>query len=314
MLRLGLIGLDSTHAVAFTQLINSGPASAGLPDARVVSTFRGGSPDFPKSVTRVNEITRQVTASVGAPPRASIADLLTEVDAVLLLSCDGRRHLPEARPVIAARKPLFIDKPLAPSHADAAEIFRLARAANSPVFSASALRFSPEITALLSRHAPPTTHTATARGPWQPEPFHPQLSWSGIHLVESLYTVLGPGCRTVTCERLGPGIIATGTWADGRTGIARGGLPGDTEFTLTAETPSGPRLARGFSYSTLVTAIIRFFATGQPPVSAAETLEILAFIEAAELSLARNGASIELSEITTASYFNMIPPQSGLSF
>jgi hypothetical protein len=297
MLRLGLIGLDSTHAAAFTQLIHHAPLVTGFPRAQVVATLRGGSADFPKSATRIDEITRQVVASVGRPPCASIADLLPEVDAVMILSCDGRRHLAEARPVIAARKPLFIDKPLASNYADAAEIVRLAQSVGVPVFSASALRFSPEIIALRQKYSA-TLRTASASGPWQPEPFHPLLSWSGIHLVESLYTVLGPGCHTVTCERFGRGIVATGTWADGRTGLLRGGVNVGGEFTVTVPSPTGPASACGFSYAALVVEILRFFTSGQAPVAPAETLEILAFIDAAELSAARGGVPVALEEVT----------------
>ena len=60
---------------------------------------------------------------------------------MLLESADGRPHLEQARPVILAGKPLFIDKPLTGSLRDAIEIFRLAREHDVPIFSSSSYRF-----------------------------------------------------------------------------------------------------------------------------------------------------------------------------
>ena len=141
-IRAGIIGLDTSHVMAFTQCINDPKAAGDLAGVRIVAAFPGGSPDIPDSWNRVKDYTDQIRR-MGVRIVPSIDDLLKQVDVVLLESVDGRPHLAQARPVIAARKPLYVDKPMAGSLADVIEIFRLAREANVPCFSASSLRFTP---------------------------------------------------------------------------------------------------------------------------------------------------------------------------
>ncbi len=286
MLRIGIVGLDSTHAVAFTELFNA-PASA---HGRVVAAAHGVETDFPLSVARRAGIAREVTERLGVPLAASLEELVAAVDAVMILSADGRAHRAEAGRVLPAGKPTFIDKPLAPSAREGAEIFQIAREQRAPCFSASALRFSPEIRALREVAGGRATPTV-ARGPARTEPFHPALSWYGIHIVEALYVVMGAGCRSVTCAATSDAVKATGHWADGRIGIVEGSVRDGADFEVTC----ADRTGRGFRYATLVRAIGEFFVSGKPPIAAAETLEILRFIDAADESKAHGGATITLN-------------------
>jgi predicted dehydrogenase len=140
--RLGVIGTDTSHVPAFTKMLNDGP---GDPDhiagARVVAAFKGGSPDIEESGGRVERYAEEVRSKWGVEIVPDIATLLTKVDGVLLTSIDGRVHLEQARQVIRAHKPLFIDKPLAATLEDAREIARLAKEAGVAWFSSSSLRF-----------------------------------------------------------------------------------------------------------------------------------------------------------------------------
>ncbi|MHC4309821.1 MAG: Gfo/Idh/MocA family protein, partial [Planctomycetota bacterium] len=140
--RLGMIGLDTSHVIAFTKLINDPARNFGC---KVVVGFPGGSPDIPSSANRVDKFTKQLQDEFGVEIVDSIEELCRKVDGVLLESVDGRPHLEQAREVIAAKKPIFIDKPMAGSLADVIEIFRLARENNVPCWSSSSLRFSPGI-------------------------------------------------------------------------------------------------------------------------------------------------------------------------
>src|SRR5206468_4052065 len=108
-------------------------------------------------------------------------------------------HLPQARAIIAAGKPLFIDKPLASTLADAREIARLAKAAKVPLFSSSSLRFSEFVSQL---KAGGEIKGAIAWGPGPTEEHHAlDLSWYGIHAVETLYALMGPGCQDLVRTR-----------------------------------------------------------------------------------------------------------------
>ena len=117
-IRVGIIGLDTSHATAFTKLLNDASDAQHVAGARVVAAFPQGSPDIPSSVSRVPEYTEGVK-KFGVEIVDSIPALLERVDAVLLETNDGRPHLEQVIPVIAAGKPVFVDKPIAGTLADA---------------------------------------------------------------------------------------------------------------------------------------------------------------------------------------------------
>ena len=290
-LRAGIIGLDTSHAVAFTDLLNAPDATGDLAEITVVAAYPGGSQDIPSSWNRVKEYTDTLRGK-GVEICGSIDELLKRVDVVLLESVDGRPHLSQARPVIAAGKPLFVDKPMAASLADAMEIFRLAREKNVPCFSSSSLRFSSGFQA--ARNG--TSGFGKVRGctAWSPmhlEPHHPDLFWYGIHGVETLFTIMGPGCQTVT--RVASDKVV-GLWKDGRQGVfvAKEGYGA----TVEGAEKSG-EVGDYEGYAPLVTEIAKFFKTGKPPVSAEETLEIMAFMEAADESKRRGGAPVSIESV-----------------
>ena len=229
---------------------------------------------------------------------ADIPALCAKVDAVLLLSVDGRRHLEQAKPVIAARKPLFIDKPMAASLADAREIFRLAAEAKVPVFSSSALRFVPGIAQARSDASVGGVLGCAAYSPCSLEPHHPDLFWYGIHGVEILFTIMGPGCESVVRVHTEDADLVVGRWKDGRIGSYRGIRKG--EASTGALVFGEKRMVRaeegsGSVYRPLLAEVVTFFRTGMAPVPAEETLEILAFMEAADASKKDGGRPAPLA-------------------
>ncbi|HYP05959.1 MAG TPA: Gfo/Idh/MocA family oxidoreductase [Bryobacteraceae bacterium] len=284
-LRIGIIGTDTSHATAFTKVLHE---SSGV---RVVAAFKGGSPDVESSRTRVDKFADELRKSYGVEIVPDIPALLAKVDAVLLLSVDGRTHLSQARQVIAARKPMFIDKPLASTLEDAREIARLARTAGVPWFSSSSLRFGPFADSLKAADVT----GAVVWGPGPTEEHHElELTWYGIHSVELLYTVMGSGCENVSMVSGKDADIVTGRWKDGRVGAVRLIRPysdfGATVFRAKAIIQSDPKLAK-VDYRPTLVRIVEFFRTGKPPVEEAETLEIFAFMDAAQRSKAANGAT-----------------------
>lgn len=301
LLRVGIIGLDTSHVIAFTQLLNDPSRPDHVPGARVVAAFKGGSPDVEASAGRIEKYTAEIRDKWGVELVGSIEELSRKVDAVLLLSVDGRKHLEQVRPVFAARKRVFIDKPFAGSLRDAKEIVRLARESGTPFFSSSSRRFASEIQALKANAEAGEILGAFTYGPSPIEPYMPDLFWYGIHSVEALYTLMGTGCETVTRVHTRGADVVVGRWKDGRTGTVRGIRDGARSygaivFGSKSVVSSGPP-PKGSDYGGLVREIVKFFQTGVPPVSPEETLEIMAFMEAADLSKARNGAAVELREL-----------------
>ncbi len=313
ILRLGIIGLDTSHVIQFVQLLNDPARTDHVPGARIVAAYKGGSPDVKESATRIERFTTEMRDKWKVELVGSIEELCRKVDAVLLMSVDGRQHLTQVRPVFAARKPVFIDKPFAGSFRDAREIVRLGRAAAVPFFSSSPRRFSADIQELKSNTAIGEIRGAFTYGPAPTQPYIPDLFWYGIHSVESLYTLMGPGCETVTRVHTEGADVIVGRWKDGRLGTMRGNRDSDNSYgavlfgsksVASKPSPKSDAAHKGPSgdheksnYYGVVSAVVKFFQTGVPPVSADEALEIMAFMEAADLSKARHGAPVALKEL-----------------
>jgi hypothetical protein len=287
--RIGIIGTDTSHVTVFTGLINGGNSGT-----RVVAAFKNGSADIPESAGRVEQYANELQTKWNVEIVTSVAALLPKVDGVLLESNDGRVHLEQARQVIAAHKPLFIDKPLAATLEDAREIARLAKTAGVPWFSSSSLRFGAIGQAKVAGITGVTT--------WGPGPLvshhNLELGWYAIHPVEILYALIGPGCESVTRTYSPDADVIVGRWKDGRLGMVRAVRPYSDYgaiMNVGRETVvSHPKAGEATDYHPLVAEIVKFFQTGKPPVPNDETLELIAFLDAAQKSKEQGGRPVAL--------------------
>lgn len=295
VIRLGMIGLDTSHVIAFTRYLNDPKNNTGC---RVVAGYPGGSPDFPSSANRVDKFTQQLRDDYGLEIVDSIEELLKKVDGILLESVDGRPHLEQARPVIAAGKPLFIDKPVADDLADVIEIFRLAKEKGVPCWSSSSLRYGKGIADARNNEELGEIVGCDVFGSSSWAEHHPDLYLYGIHAVEALFTIMGTGCETVRRVKTDKGTdMVVGVWKGGRIGTfrdLRGGKAGATAIIYGSK-----KSATGDSagYAPLVEEIVKFFKTGETPVPAEETIEIFAFMSAADESKAKDGAAVSIKEL-----------------
>jgi len=297
IIRIGLIGCDTSHCPAFTQMFNDEKHAAHQPGFRVVAVYPSFSPDLKSSAERVDEYKKELSEKFGVKMVGSIAELLAGVDALMIESVDGRRHLPELKAVAKAGKPVYIDKPFAASLADAKEMVRIIKEAKLPAFSTSSLRFD---SAFVKFNAAADKHGQVlgcdAFSPAHLEPTNPGLFWYGIHGVEILFTLMGRGCKTVSCNSTQDADLAVGVWKEGRIGTMRGLRNGGSygAAVMTEKSPPEMLLAANDFYPGLVAAIARFFRTKEAPVALAETLEIMAFIDGALQSTKKNGEDIAL--------------------
>ncbi|MEJ2701864.1 MAG: Gfo/Idh/MocA family oxidoreductase [Sedimentisphaerales bacterium] len=293
--RIGMIGLDTSHVVAFTKVINDPASGYGC---KVVVGYPGGSPDVASSANRVEGFTKQLRDKYGVEIVDSIEELCQKVDGVLLESVDGRPHLRQAKPVIAAKKPLFIDKPMAGSLADVLEIFRLAEENNVPCWSSSSLRYSPSLVEMKKTNEVGDVLGCDAFSPCSLEEHHPDLYWYGVHGVEILFTVMGTGCQSVRRVQTPDYEFVVGLWDGGRIGTYRGLRKGRHDYGATVfGTKKIIDAGKYGGYKPLVDEIIKFFKTGVVPVPKEETIEIFAFMSAADVSKARGGAAVTLAEV-----------------
>jgi predicted dehydrogenase len=289
--RIGIIGLDTSHSEVFTKMINAGGAEMG--GYKVVAAYPHGSKDI-VSALKMKPAIIEAVKKEGVEILDSIDALLKKVDVVLLETNDGRPHLQQALPVFKAGKRMFIDKPVAPSLSEARSIFKAAQEFNSPVFTSSALRFDVNVQKVVSGSIGKVTG-ADVYTPAEIDKNHMDLAWYAIHGVEMLFTVMGPGCKKVSRVHDEGTDLVTGVWEDGRIGTVRAIRKGTAGIAGTAFGEKGiAQLGPFSSYQPLVSEMITFFQTGKPPVTAEQTLEIFAFIDAADKSKRKNGAAISM--------------------
>jgi hypothetical protein len=294
-LKIGIIGLDTSHVTAFTGILNNPSSPNHVPGGRVVAAYRGGSPDVESSRTRIDRFTTELQTKYQVEIVPDIPTLLSKIDVVLLESVDGRKHLEQVKPVFAARKRVFIDKPLASTYADAKEIARLGRESGTPWFSSSSLRYSNQVQSLKGLDI----LGAYTWGPASLEEHHQlDLSWYGIHAIEMLYTLMGPGCEWVTRTSTEGADVVTGYWKGGRVGTMRGERRAGGDYGAVVYTPKKTLVAppaAGAAYASLLVEVMKFFQTGVPPVPNEVTLEIFAFMDAAQRSKDANGVPMRLA-------------------
>jgi predicted dehydrogenase len=295
-IRIGIIGLDTSHSVAFTKALNDSSADAAFLGYKVVAAYPKGSNDIKSSVDRIAGYIEDVK-KLGVEIVNSIEELLPKVDCVLLETNDGRLHLGQALLVMKAGKRMFIDKPVAASLADAIAIYEAARYYKVPVFSSSSLRYIPGIKEI-SEGSIGKVLGADTYSPATIEKTHPDLFWYGVHGVETLFSVMGTGCKTVTRTFTENFDKVVGTWNDGRIGTFRGLRSGKEDY---GGTIFGEKeilvLGKYSGYNPLLLKIVEFFSTGITPVSPEETIEIFAFMAAADESKFKGGIPVETEKV-----------------
>ena len=298
VVRIGIIGLDTSHSTAFTELINGGKES-WAEGFKIVAAYPYGSRTIESSYKRIPDYIEKVKAH-GVKIVDSIDELLKEVDCVLLETNDGNPHLEQAIKVFRAGKPCFIDKPLGATLADAIAIYAMADKYGATFFSSSALRFTPA-NQQLRRGEAGEIIGADCYSPHSPEPTHPDFGFYGIHGVETLYTILGTGCNTVSRISTEQGDVVTGAWKDGRIGTFRAIVKGPHIYGGTAYTTKQAIAAGGYvGYKPLLQEILNYFRTGKVPVSKEETIEIFAFMKASNMSKERDGDVVTIDEAMRA--------------
>jgi predicted dehydrogenase len=310
-MRVGIIGLDTSHSTAFTTIFNDPNAASDVAGFRVVAAYPYGSRTIESSARRIPEYTEAVRA-LGVEIVGSIAELLGRVDVVLLETNDGRLHLEQALEVFRVGKPVFIDKPVAASLADAVAIFDAARRYGVPVFSSSSLRYAAGAQRARAG-ALGEVVGADAYSPATLEPTHPDLFWYGVHGVELLFTVMGTGVEEVVRMHADGTDVVVGRWAGGRIGTFRGIRSGRRDYGGTAFgtqgiAPIGPYEG----YRPLLVEIATFFRTKVAPVSPEETLEIFAFMEAADESRRRGGAPVRVADVLAKARAAAAAPAAGV--
>lgn len=297
-IKIGIIGLDSSHAVQYAKLLHEADHAHHVPGGRIVAAYAGGSPDWELSHGRVAGFQKELVEGYAIPVLNTIEEVVAAGDAIMILTIDGRVHFDQFRAVAASGKPVYIDKPLTATTADARQLAEIAETTSTRVFSSSVWRYAVGLREALAAVKGPVRHMSL-HGQWPVHPGRHGWAWYGIHQVELLYAALGAGCQRVSCAREGAAEVLTGFWSGGRIGtiatnhdedLSYGGWVADAEGTHPIAVKDGMH----DRYAAFLTNALAFYRGGPSPVALAETIETIAFMETAWRSREQGGVVLPL--------------------
>jgi len=293
---IGIIGLDTSHSPAFAKYIND-PEKESMAGMQVTAAYPYGSERIESSAKRIPEYTEQFR-SMGIAVLEDMDELIRQSDGILLETNDGTMHLEQAMRVIEAKKPLFIDKPVAARLPDVIRIYEAAEKNKVPLFSSSSLRYLAKAQEVRHNNLIGEVTGASTYSPEELEPSHSDLYWYGIHGVEILYTLMGTGCQRLKRITTDTTDLVIGEWEDGRLGTFRGDLKKRQQYGGLAYGTEGVIEVGPFDgYGPLIEKIAVFFQTGKAPVPPEETVELYTYMEAADVSKRNNGDWVELKDV-----------------
>ena len=291
MIKLGILDFDTSHVVEFTRRINHVAIKEDqwVDGAKIVIGCPGESKIMPE---RIPGYVKQIK-EYGVPLVDKPEDMIGKVDGMLIESQEGTVHWDRAKPFLEAGIPCFIDKPFTCSVDHARKILDLADRKKVPVFSSSSLRYAPELMQFAAEKKSGKIVGAVAYGPCSEHERNPGMFHYGIHAVEILYTLMGPGCDRVSCVYEKGAEVSTGHWQDGRVASVRGTRAGQASYGALAFTEKGVLpvpIGTAFIYRELLKQVVAMFQTGKSPLDPQVTLEIVGFIEAARKSGMNHGS------------------------
>ncbi|MHA1684403.1 MAG: Gfo/Idh/MocA family oxidoreductase [Promethearchaeota archaeon] len=277
LLKLGMVGLDTSHVPGFMQDIQKNKKL----NAKVLFGYPGGSDLTSVSRDRVMKFTMRA-GQLGADIIEDLDVIAEKSDGIILTSCDGRQHLEQMKVLAKHGKPIFVDKPFSCSLVDAKAIIKLSEKYKTPLFSASSLRYAKGIYEFGKGKK---IQAAEAYGPVKILDDYPGWFWYGVHSAEILFELLGPGVKDVEVVASENVDIVTSNWNHGRKGIcfgyryekfnrwgARLWTRTGMEDTVALKKPSFSEL--------MVPHIIKFLRDGVSPVDTRTMVEIMAYLEA----------------------------------
>ncbi|MCE7988015.1 MAG: gfo/Idh/MocA family oxidoreductase [Caldilinea sp. CFX5] len=294
MLTIGMIGADSTHTESYAKLVNL-PAAPLYGQAKVVKLW---GEDGAQAQAKAEQC--QIPQVVSTP-----AEAISGVDLVMICNRYGDDHTAPARLAIAAGLPTFVDKPFANDFADVLALSQLAAQKGVPLMSCSAVRYAVEVLELqprLSTFGPlslaVTTGPAVGDFP-NPRARHP--FFYGIHPVELLHTLLGPGAEAVTTQRTTRGDVALVHYPDGRQGVINllQKSPSLYYGAVFGESGWGEINIRNWDdfYVETLAQIINMAVTRTAPYPIDWAVEVMAMLTALIRSAENGGQRITLSEL-----------------
>ncbi len=296
MIRIGAIGVDTSHLPEFSRRLKE-MHDAGTFGGRVTAMLDAGDHGWPDA----EQVSKWVstTADLGVERVGSMDDLLDSVDAVMVLAIDGNRHLELATAALKKGLPTYIDKPLTCDVEQAKEILRLSRDSGARCYSASSLRFATELESIPCDLG--DLVAIDAFGPGELNDTMPGLFHYGVHTIEMVDAIWGPGVKRVSAVEFPDRHLVDLEYHDGRYARLRLDRKAAYDFGATIQ---GDKKSHQFLvdfgpvYTRLVTGMAGFFEGGAAPAELRDIVENVAVMAAGNESIRRQGEWIDVAAVS----------------
>ena len=273
MIRIGIVGAENTHSAAIAKTLN---VERAVPGFRVTAIW-GETKQFARKAAQAG----QIPAIVKRP-----AEMIGDIDAVVIDHRHAKYHLPAAEPFLAARLPMFIDKPFCCRLAEGKRFLARARRMKVPVTSFSTVATWTGCSAFrksLAKAGP--VHAVTSYGPCDLKSPYGGIFFYGIHQVDLLLTLAGADVQEVCVSRAGKGgAVANLFWKNGLAGAMHCIRDYAVGFQLSAAASGGNLSVKlqgdHKAHLTGIRSFCRMFITGVEPLSHKHILARIAVLEA----------------------------------
>jgi len=280
---VGVIGLDTSHAIEFPRRMQAPDLEAGMkvPGLRAATCLRFATPF--QNEEQLDGRQRELEGW-GVKVTRRLEEAVAGVDALMLEINDPAYHLEYFERCAGLGLPIFLDKPMADTIANGRRIDAIARKHGTRVFSSSSLRFVQALGDACA--AVPAPALASVYGPLGKAPAGSSVVWYGVHAFEMLQRGLGRGAAAVLARRDTLGVTVIVQYPDARRGIVEltegSWLYGGCLRALDKAHPFVVNLDR--AYTEQLGHIARFFQGGPAPVAMEDSLEVMALLDAAKRS------------------------------
>jgi predicted dehydrogenase len=290
MLRIGIVGSDNSHALAYSKLANVDKIAGD--SCRVVGIW-GHEPGRTEEVARDGKI-----GTIVSHPE----ELLGLVDAAIVDDRHGDLHREHALPFLEAGLPVYVDKPFAVSLADCRDMLAVAERSGALLSSFSPLRVAPATVALADQlKASGDIKVAHFAGPCDFESQYAGPFFYATHVIEIALRLLDGEIERLRAVRVGKNVAVQLATSGGA--LATFSYLGDAAYHFHAslfgtEGMVAEEIVGGTgSYAEVLKAFLRMVETGQRPLSDRQLLHPIAAVHAIQASLSGGGREVRVAEL-----------------
>jgi predicted dehydrogenase len=276
---IGIIGAENSHAGQVAKYINVEKGVKGF----AVTHLWGEKDEFAAKTAEQGQIPTIVK---------DIEDMLGEVDGVMIDHRDGKFHLAAAKPFVKAGYPVFVDKPMSRSLAEAKAFLKFRKAHRAPVCTMSSIYYHEDMPGVVKRLAKlGRLRSLRLSGPGDWNSQWGGIWFYGIHQVELMVHLVGPAAQEASLTVNGKDCTAIVNYPEGLTVSMNFLTECPYRFDIQAIGHEGTLdYSMGHDPKTLhcTTGIFtKMFRTRKEPFTEERMLVPVAILEAMEKSLAQ---------------------------